>query len=125
MIKSPSRGGLVRLPPHSTQAPGGDVSSHGDVFLARRVQHRVREVQVPTGPSTIRGHEAPGAMASAQRESWTPMSYCVFLPASMTVCGGGGGGPSLLSLSPPPPQRPQHAPPGGEKTGGFRARRLS
>ena len=36
---------------------------------ARRVQHQVRDM--PHVSSTIRGHVAPGAMASAQRESST------------------------------------------------------
>jgi len=95
VIKSRSRGGLVCLPAHSTQAPGVTCPAR-DVHLGADVSStRCATSRCATCPSTIRGHVAPGAMASAQRESSTrrrldhiplpdPTFCAAFLPAFLS-----------------------------------------
>ena len=92
MVKAASRGGLVCLPAHSTQARGATASSRDD--------HLVRDgLLVRDVPSTIRGHVAPGAMASAQRESSTRRRLDHIPLPDHTFCASASVGLTTTAIS--------------------------
>ena len=121
-MKAASRGGLVCLPAHSTQAPGGDVSRAGDVLeratgppaTSSRARARPRRVPCPPPPSVT---APPGAMASRGAPSHvrpcpTVSSFPRSAPplASHTFCAARG--PPWMSGATATPAPHALAPPG-------------